>query len=424
MRRLAIIVATAAILIANQSHAQTKENLLRGLAALELLIEEFNQHSADCGITENAIRASAMYPLSAAKIRVNPLSDVTLYVAIDSLYLREERICFSSIHMEAYIPQHVTLKFSDRETFAPVRLWQTRFLASSGQNRHPKRVSDIVEDLTKKFLTDWNLDNKPEPTSQQGHGSDSEERTISSGTAFAVTQAGDLVTSEHVVSTCSTVTVKQGNREFTGTISFRDKTVDLALIHLNREMPTGIPADLLPPPPFATLRQSPVVKPGEQVIAYGFPLRGALADEGNLTIGNVSAMRGLNNDPNEIQISAPVQTGNSGGPLLDSGGHVIGVVASKLDALNALVRSGDIPQNVNFAISLRVLKAFLAQGGVRATESASRVELRPDEVGDRAKSFTYAIECDPRALGTMPDDRWEVLQRRPPHSPIRGNIFR
>jgi Trypsin-like peptidase domain len=119
-----------------------------------------------------------------------------------------------------------------------------------------------------------------------------------------------------------------------------------------------------------------------------------LADEGNLTMGNVSALHGLKNDPDRIQISTPVQPGNSGGPLLDSSGNVIGVVASKLDALNALARSGDLPQNVNFAISLSVLKDFFARNGVRTTEAASRFELRPDEVGERAASFTYAIECE------------------------------
>jgi hypothetical protein len=116
-------------------------------------------------------------------------------------------------------------------------------------------------------------------------------------------------------------------------------------------------------------------------------------------------MRGLNNDPNNIQMSAPVQPGNSGGALLDSSGNVIGVVASKLDVLNALARSGDLPQNVNFAISLPVLKAFLARSGVRATEAASRVELRPDEVGDRAKSFTYAIECEPQVMAGASEQR-------------------
>ena len=153
---------------------------------------------------------------------------------------------------------------------------------------------------------------------------------------------------------------------------------------------------------FATLRQSPTLRPGEQAIAYGFPLRGSLAKEGNLTIGNVSALRGLNDDPDNIQISTPVQPGNSGGPLLDSSGNVIGVVASKLDALNALARNGDLPQNVNFAINLSVLKDFLARGGLRATEATSRFQLRPDEVGDRAKAFTYSVECDPSSNQISP----------------------
>jgi hypothetical protein len=142
---------------------------------------------------------------------------------------------------------------------------------------------------------------------------------------------------------------------------------------------------------------------GDQAIAYGFPLRGSLADEGNLTLGNVSAMHGLKNDANEIQISTPVQPGNSGGPLLDNSGNVIGVVTGKLDALNALARNGDLPQNVNFAINLSVLKDFLGRNGVTTTEAASRFELRPDEVGERAKSFTYAIECDPSMQSLLPE---------------------
>ena len=91
----------------------------------------------------------------------------------------------------------------------------------------------------------------------------------------------------------------------------------------------------------------------------------------------------------------PIQPGNSGGPLLDGSGNVIGVVASKLDALNALARNGDLPQNVNFAINLSVLKEFLKRANVQVSETASRFELRPDEVGDRAKAFTYSVECDP-----------------------------
>ena len=147
-------------------------------------------------------------------------------------------------------------------------------------------------------------------------------------------------------------------------------------------------------PGIAILRQSPPLRAGQQAIAYGFPLSGALASEGNLTIGNVSALRGLGDDPNYIQITTPVQPGNSGGPLLDSSGNVIGVVAAKLDALKIMRAIGDVPQNVNFAIELGILKRFLQKHGVRTKEALSRDELSPADIGDRAKFFTYLIECE------------------------------
>ena len=66
----------------------------------------------------------------------------------------------------------------------------------------------------------------------------------------------------------------------------------------------------------------------------------------------------------ELQISRPFSRGNSGGPLLDANGLVIGVVQAKLDAIRAAITTGDIPQNVNFAISLDVLAKFLAKNKV------------------------------------------------------------
>lgn len=69
------------------------------------------------------------------------------------------------------------------------------------------------------------------------------------------------------------------------------------------------------------------------MVAFGFPLPGLLASEGNVSTGVLSATAGLQNDIRFVQISAPVQAGNSGSPLLDASGHVIGVVVAKLDAL-------------------------------------------------------------------------------------------
>jgi S1-C subfamily serine protease len=134
------------------------------------------------------------------------------------------------------------------------------------------------------------------------------------GSGFVVSEYGDLVTNEHVVSGCRTVAVKQGGRSYLATVLASDKNIDLALVRMPSQVkPTEI----------ATVRQSPPLRVGEQAISYGFPLAGALTTEGNLTVGHVSALRGLSDDPNSIQITTPIQLGNSGGPLLDSSGNVI-----------------------------------------------------------------------------------------------------
>ena len=99
------------------------------------------------------------------------------------------------------------------------------------------------------------------------------------GTGFAVDHDGTLVTNEHVISRCAAITVHQGAQRIVGTIRAKDHANDLALINL----PQPIAA-------VATIRRGPVVRLGEQVVAYGFPLVGALATEGNLTVGYVSAL--------------------------------------------------------------------------------------------------------------------------------------
>jgi S1-C subfamily serine protease len=375
-------VACGFILGSAEAHAQTLNHVLRGLSKVSIVIEDLDAQDKECGLTKDAIRAAVMYPLSSSQIAVDPSAEVALYVRTGTLSFRANGVCFSSLDLQAFTFQNVTLAFSGNEGRAVIQLWQSGGVASSSLGSHARRITGFVEAKVKKFITDWNLDNKPEASVNPRPKN---RPTISSGSGFAVTEEGHFVTNEHVVSKCSTVTVRQGQRVFTGTIASRDSAADLALIRVSDSAKLS----------FARLRQSLDLKMGDQAIVYGFPLRGSLADEGNLTLGNVSAMRGFKNDPNEIQISTPVQPGNSGGPLLDSSANVIGVVTGKLDPLNALARNGDLPQNVNFAISLSVLKDFLDRNRVPMTEAASRIELRPDEVGERAKSFTYAIECDP-----------------------------
>ena len=94
-----------------------------------------------------------------------------------------------------------------------------------------------------------------------------------------------------------------------------------------------------------------------------------------------------------MQVTAPVQPGNSGGPLLDLSGNIVGVVVGKLDAVKLAELTGDIPQNVNFVISEGVARAFLDAYGVPYETADSDEQLDPAVVVDRARGFTVLIEC-------------------------------
>jgi S1-C subfamily serine protease len=209
-------------------------------------------------------------------------------------------------------------------------------------------------------------------------------RAVSSGTGFVVAD-GRALTNNHVVAGCRRMVARStSGRQADARVLATDPTRDLSVL--------AIPAGFAPP---LTFRSSPPVARGESVVVYGFPLSGLLSAGPTLTTGTVSALSGLRDTPLHYQISAPVQPGNSGGPLLDAQGHVIGVVVSKLNAARvAELTGGDIPQNVNFAIKSPEAVAFLRQENV---EPASASSLGPDksaaDIGRIADASTLYLQC-------------------------------
>src|SRR5215475_10666290 len=93
---------------------------------------------------------------------------------------------------------------------------------------------------------------------------------------------------------------------------------------------------------------------------YGFPYHGLLSTSGDFTLGNVTSLAGMGDDTRFLQMSTPIQPGNSGGPLLDMSGAVVGVVVSQLSAVNMMKVGNSVPQNVNFAIHSAVVTNFLS----------------------------------------------------------------
>jgi hypothetical protein len=142
-----------------------------------------------------------------------------------------------------------------------------------------------------------------------------------------------------------------------------------------------------------SFRTGQQVKLGEEIIVLGFPLRGVLSSPPTVTTGIVSSLAGLRDDRTRLQISAPVQPGNSGGPVLDRFGNVVGVVVGKLNALKAMQVTGDIPQNVNFAVHSSIVTSILDSYSISYKLKASSEERPIAEIVARSLSAVVAIEC-------------------------------
>lgn len=206
-------------------------------------------------------------------------------------------------------------------------------------------------------------------------------QVIGSGTAWRIAD-GRFVTNAHVVEGCGNVRLSTGGQSRSAArVLVRDGALDLAL--LQSELTT---ASLLP------LRSSPA-RPAEPVVVAGFPLQGVLATGPQVSTGIVTALAGLHDDDSRLQISAPIQPGNSGGPVLDREGRVIGVATSTIGTLAAAVATGAMPQNVNFAVKATRLSAFLAAANVIPPEDEGSRQLTTEDVASRAMAAVALVEC-------------------------------
>jgi S1-C subfamily serine protease len=225
----------------------------------------------------------------------------------------------------------------------------------------------------------------PRPTDPAPGKPNPQARRVSSGSGFVVA-VDRVLTNRHVVDGCDKIFIRTADGRMLPAVppAKVDATLDLSLL--------VVPGN---PGPALAFRASPDVRRGEGVVAYGFPLPGLLSSDPKLTRGEVNGLNGLGDNQAQYQISAAVQPGNSGGPLLDMQGNIVGVVVSKLNAEAVSRRTGDIAQNVNFAVKGTAAATFLRRAGLTPrTEPSVGVDKSAADVGDIANRSTVFIRCE------------------------------
>jgi S1-C subfamily serine protease len=204
------------------------------------------------------------------------------------------------------------------------------------------------------------------------------------GTGFVISANGHIVTNHHVIQGC-TGDIRgnlTGEAAQTLRVVSSDESNDLALL----QGPAGSFKE------FARIRDR-AIHSGDSVVAIGYPFHGLLTSDFTVTTGIVSSLSGLLNDSRFLQISAAVQPGNSGGPLIDTSGRIVGMVAAKLNAMKFVRATGNIPENINFAIKTGAIRDFLDNSVVAYETAEPNGELKTADIAGAARAYTLLISC-------------------------------
>ena len=206
--------------------------------------------------------------------------------------------------------------------------------------------------------------------------------TIGSGSGFYINNRGHVLTNHHVIDTCKQSIAVIDGKETLFRIIATDKTNDVAVLKTNFKSRNYIKIN------------EDGAKLGEDVIAVGYPLSDRLSDSVKITRGIVSSLSGMNNNIGEIQIDAAIQPGNSGGPVLNNKGELVGIASAGLNKLLMAKERKYIPENVNFAVASPIIVNILKNKKVKySAPNIFSSTYSSTELAELGNSSTIQLFC-------------------------------
>jgi S1-C subfamily serine protease len=209
---------------------------------------------------------------------------------------------------------------------------------------------------------------------------DDEVLSASSGSGFAVSSDGYVITNNHVIEGCQDVVVHTKQEDIKMRVITYDIQNDLALLK----------GDFTPTSVFPLSTKRPELL--QDIYVAGYPFGKNISTSVKVTKGIISSLTGIGNNFSNIQIDAALQSGNSGGPILDDMGNLVGVAVSKLDAKYMFENFGSIPENTNFGIKSSVVRSVLDSSSVDIP-SANKSAISKSQLGKMITNGTYYISC-------------------------------
>jgi S1-C subfamily serine protease len=188
---------------------------------------------------------------------------------------------------------------------------------------------------------------KPQITTASPERKETNQISVSTGTAFSISQSGYYLTNYHVVQNAYSIQLLYKQEKFKATLIAKDIVNDIALIQSDLLLPSLSFSDI------------PTQK-GSNVFTMGFPLSSIEGEEIKAHFGAVNSLSGIGGDVTLFQVDIPIHAGNSGSPLLNDCGEIIGVITSKLNAVKTFSTTGDLPNSVGYAIKSYYIKPLVS----------------------------------------------------------------
>ena len=231
----------------------------------------------------------------------------------------------------------------------------------------------------KNKLVKWGRPQDWTGTSSEQYVNEQEkEKGASSGTGFAISEDGYIVTAHHVIDNAKTIKVYLSKDSFVSARVIQDDPAnDLVLLKTETSTPNFLQ--------IAAIRSA---KTGSRVFTIGFPVSYVLGKEAKYTEGVISSLSGIEGASSLLQITVPVQPGNSGGALVNEKGEVVGIITSSAAILPFIEKSGTLPQNVNWAVKADYLRLLIE------LPEAEQKEFDREHLIEHVKKSTFLIEAE------------------------------
>jgi len=262
-----------------------------------------------------------------------------------------------------FIPQTITARFK-RTAYDNIYI-STQYSPNGSKSTYNFKIDEkgILRGLKEEYSLNKQITHeiyyiKLYPKYKYSKNNKSKTKNVNGqATGFLLHKSGLIVTNYHVVENSAKIEVVFPKKNIikNAELLIKDSQNDIAILRISDFYYKKIFNNNIP----FTLADVTSIKVGQKVFTLGFPLGNIMGKQPRLSAGIINSLFGIKDDPRLIQISNPLQPGNSGGPLFNSKGEIVGIVVSGLNAKYFYEKVGIIPQNVNFGIKSNYLSNLL-----------------------------------------------------------------